>query len=72
MNFLLCFLHVFHLSSVVRQGEGRPSKPSLDYPPPAASDGCDDFFLGGGKVEVLPLKVDDDLQMIDVHQTYDS
>ena len=51
-----------------RQGEGRPSKPSLDYPPPAAwGFSCDD---GGGKVEVLPLEVDD-LQMIDVHQTYD-
>ena len=36
----------YHLSSVVRQGEGRPSKPSLDYPPPAASDGYDYFSWG--------------------------
>ena len=34
--------------SVVRQGEGRPSKPSLDYPPPAAFDGYDYFSWGGG------------------------
>lgn len=57
----------YHLSSVVRQGEGRPSKPSLDYPPPAASDGYDYFSWGGRKMEVLPLgiKVGNDLQMID-------